>query len=509
MMKRHWVLLVLVIIVVLGGVLRFHNLAKHSFWGDEFFHVFSAQELIEQGKPYLPSGHLYERAYSYTWLVSLFFRVFGVSEFSARLPSVLFGILVIPLVYFFVSRFSNRTAALISAFLIAFSPDGILYSQQCRMYTLFQLLYLCSVFLLWEALKDTGRRKKIIGCIFITVYLFALHIHEFAALLFPAAVIYLLIWIIYEPGVFLGIRRAIVSRRMLTVAVLAAAAFAGIFMRHRLMNALIGAYQALRSVPVWSLPRNQRYYHDFLLELYPVYYRIYPLIAIYLMMKIKKKGAYLACSFLVPFLLLSIVIGWKGYRYLYAFLPLFLISAAIGTDYFLRAFIPSIKNIFLKILIAGSIAYAVCLPWIKADVSRFADTPLFAFKEIVGLVDTITKDELVIVTEPFHIEYYCRRKPDYMINSFENTGVKRASYIDKEGRSCDYIGGIPLIENLAELHLVLSSGKKVLLITNEYFLKKRVLESDLREYILAHFTKIPVSVEARPFYVYEFQREAN
>src|SRR4051812_14010099 len=74
---RAWrgALTLLLAAIVFGGglFLRLHHLNLNSFWTDELLHVTSAESLLVKGKPVLPSGKLYWRAFPYTVSVAAAF----------------------------------------------------------------------------------------------------------------------------------------------------------------------------------------------------------------------------------------------------------------------------------------------------------------------------------------------------------------------------------------------------------------------------------------------------
>jgi len=114
-------LIALLLLTIFGFILRIYDLGYQSFWYDEGYSVNAALCILERGLPILPSGHLYSTGILNTGLIASSMGLFGASEFSARLPSVLFGVLTIPLAFFFVKRIGDKRIALITAFLVTFS----------------------------------------------------------------------------------------------------------------------------------------------------------------------------------------------------------------------------------------------------------------------------------------------------------------------------------------------------------------------------------------------------
>ena len=67
-------------------------------------------------------------------------RVFGISEISLRIPSVIFGVATVYFVYLIAKKLFDRKTALIAGVLSATSGLLIYYSQEARMYSLTALL---------------------------------------------------------------------------------------------------------------------------------------------------------------------------------------------------------------------------------------------------------------------------------------------------------------------------------------------------------------------------------
>ena len=146
-------LIILICIVLLGGILRLYNLGENSFWPDELNFVEAAKSMSSVGEPLLPSGYPYSRTPLLTYSVMVSFKIFGVSEFSSRLPAALFGIISILLMFIIGRGFFNARIGLIAAIFLAFAPFAIGWGRICRMYSLFQLLYLAGFYFFFKGFE--------------------------------------------------------------------------------------------------------------------------------------------------------------------------------------------------------------------------------------------------------------------------------------------------------------------------------------------------------------------
>jgi mannosyltransferase len=162
----------LALVTLLGAMLRFHKLSEWSYFVDEYF---TWEQLAKYSVPSFfdlldpNSRHVF-------WLLTMLsFETFGATVLSSRLFPAIFGVLVIPVVYFPARKIFDQRVALIAAFMLAVSPWHIYNSQIARWYT---LLVLC-MFLALGAFYEFIESKKIryLVCYFILFGLgFSLHL---------------------------------------------------------------------------------------------------------------------------------------------------------------------------------------------------------------------------------------------------------------------------------------------------------------------------------------------
>ncbi len=80
--------------------------------------------------------------------------LWGRSDFALRFPSVLFNLLLLPVLFQLGRRLFDRRAGRIAAVLTAVNPLFIWYGQEARMYTLLLLLGALAAYVLWRALTE-------------------------------------------------------------------------------------------------------------------------------------------------------------------------------------------------------------------------------------------------------------------------------------------------------------------------------------------------------------------
>lgn len=155
--KQH--LLIMLLLVVVGAALLFFRLGEHDFYEDEFQVISAAAGFLHSGEfqswDWIGSqvtGSIYDRAWPHTWLIAQSFRVFGVSEWSARLVSALFGVGFLIGLYFFARYFANIQVALLSLLSAAFYLTFINIFRKTRMYAMLLPIFLLLTYLIYRGL---------------------------------------------------------------------------------------------------------------------------------------------------------------------------------------------------------------------------------------------------------------------------------------------------------------------------------------------------------------------
>ena len=142
---------VLVIILAAGLSLRLYRLDYQSLWYDEIKNISLAKEFSL--KEFSSGEHASTQPVFLLFILRPWIKVFGMSEYSARFPAVILGVVSLLLTYGIGLVTFGRTVGLLSAYLLAISPLGIYYSQQAGYSCVLIPIILLSMFLFLRMLK--------------------------------------------------------------------------------------------------------------------------------------------------------------------------------------------------------------------------------------------------------------------------------------------------------------------------------------------------------------------
>ena len=168
------------IILAAAGVIRVWQIDE-SLWLDELHTAWvittSPAEIAERAK-------IGNQSPLYFWLPAITTRVFGSTELSIRLPSLVAGLAMIPLAFGILYRWTDSlTAAGCAAALIALDARCIFYSQEARPYALVQGVALLHIYQFWKLQQQPTRvwRAAAVGTAILLFWL-----HYTSVLLFTA-----------------------------------------------------------------------------------------------------------------------------------------------------------------------------------------------------------------------------------------------------------------------------------------------------------------------------------
>ena len=221
---------VLVAVVLAGLAFRFYHLDYKVFWEDEIIgtvHTMGHTELeIAAASLRLTDAAAVQRYFRFTpgerypngpaatvaalaaedpqhpplyyVLCRLWVELFGTSVTAIRSLSALFGVLVLPCMYWLcVELFGSKRTAWIAVALVAISPFQVLYSQEAREYTLWSVvtLLLCIAFLRACRIESVAAWAWYCSAVIVDLYVFPI-----SALVVAGQGVYLLALARGRPG---------------------------------------------------------------------------------------------------------------------------------------------------------------------------------------------------------------------------------------------------------------------------------------------------------------------
>ncbi|MEK7581068.1 MAG: glycosyltransferase family 39 protein [Patescibacteria group bacterium] len=131
-------------VLLIGLILRLVSLDQ-SLWLDEGINATFARSLSYSKLIFsYPLGDFHPPLYHV--ILKSFISLFGSSEISLRIPSVILGVMTVFITYLIGKKLYDKKTGVIAALLIATGPLHIYYSQEARMYMLAAFLASLSVY---------------------------------------------------------------------------------------------------------------------------------------------------------------------------------------------------------------------------------------------------------------------------------------------------------------------------------------------------------------------------
>lgn len=143
------IFLILLVIFALGFFLRFYKLEKQSFIADEYLGVNISYGYFKTGQWKFwdfnneeLTNEEYTRSNIYYWQVAQVFNFLDLNERTARLISVVWGLVGMALVFFATYYFTKKISlALLAVFLLSVSISALIFDRKLRMYSMFAPVY--------------------------------------------------------------------------------------------------------------------------------------------------------------------------------------------------------------------------------------------------------------------------------------------------------------------------------------------------------------------------------
>ncbi len=471
-------------------MLRIYHLGAPSFWTDEAYSANAAVALAKHGIPILPSGFIYIRSILNTSFIALSFLIFGISEFSARLPSVIFGTLTIPLVYIMGTRFGNRKIGLIAALFITFSVIEIAWSRQARMYQQLQLFYLASLYFFYEfnnqTEKDKSKRTLNLS-LSILFFISAVLTHDFGYVLILVFIPYFLItnfkdirnrWKVdmkYNIGLFIFILFLIY-----------------LFLKFMGSNPL-GVISYVYN-NIWL--QKSDYFEVYLNILGSEFSTFFYLALFGAALSLKKdwkSGSLLIMSFVIPFYIISFYVLLPGTRYLYFIFPILLIFSAYFFGFLIELAQKYGERISAKTVLAlTALAFSSMLllmaysPQVfmvspKEDFDLGVNSPQADFKKAYSYVkENMQSSDVIIDTWPAVSLFYMGKSDYWLAFEADGIGLGINRFLANNG-SNEIYANASVIKNVDTLkEVVAEHNRGWIVIDNTAWIR---ISSDTKEYI--------------------------
>lgn len=194
-----------------AAVLFFYRLGYYDIWEDENLVINAAIGVTRDGLAYFKEG--YDRAALHTLICAGVFKVFGVSEFTARIPSAIFGLVFVAgSIYVFSRWYGIAWIAILIPLTCLMNDRFLILFRYMRMYALLIPLFLLGVYLIhrtlsaWQAIQtssDASIKRKdlwlLLGASLLCLPLLA-HIHKLSMVLLPVFGLYLIYLTLEQPS---------------------------------------------------------------------------------------------------------------------------------------------------------------------------------------------------------------------------------------------------------------------------------------------------------------------
>ena len=479
-------LVIIFALTTIGFYLRFNNLGDRSFWIDEAITTYAAIGLLEHGTPVLPSGIVYNRALLNTYLIALSFKIFGVSEFSARIVSVIFGTLTIPLVYLLGKELGKRTG-LIATLIITFSVFDIVWAREARMYAQFQFFYLLTAYLFYIGLKRNDSKQFLFSGV---AFIFAWFSHRLSLCFIPVAFMY----IVY-------CKRKEILRNIYFVYV--SLGGLGLVLVYMIMTGKTSLdYIPSLKAPIWAQHTVLHYVFAFPTLVIMVFISSIILLILW-KLRVYKDNPYFILNFFIPFIILT-VFPWKNVRYAFFIFPFLVILASSAIDFYAirnwgnndNAICTQISNKFkLKSELVRNIKTAITVTLILLLFMQVSSDIYFVsqgscdfstenWKKACGFVkEHLNEDDKIAATVSLIALYYVGRV-DYEICQYECH-----EYINNDGVSVDFYTDTTILNNYDLFMQKVNTGKGWLIA--DQGVMNRLIDPKVRDYIRNNMTYYP------------------
>lgn len=525
--SKTFLIVSLIVLCLLGLFLRVWNLENTSLWVDEVIYAHTAQSWLESGEMKVPSGHLYTRAPLYTIFTGFIYNFFGQGDAETRFVSVFFGMLSLGMTYLLAQKIFDKKTALLALFLMTFSHFEIGWSRTARMYTMLQFLTLCTAYCMICFLEPKSRNPVLTQkwfhklkvdpiSLLPLIFLLAtgyLYVHTLTAFLAVTFFLYLFFMSVIQCIVHKD-RKKWWNKYFILTLLYFFVFLTGIVFYPKSLDMI---REFLSYTPPWASGDVSALNRTILFEFLISPYR-FPLAFLFLVGAIqvftrwRPRAILVLMLFIGQILFLSFVFTHRKPVYLFNVYPIFLMIAGFG---FLNivstemkivkeniqnwiGMTPHLENItrFLIIMVI-IIAFSVFVlsPWFRISlhipfqedgISNMAVTSA-EWKEVAKMMKQKANPEDVVLSSHPELSLYYQIDTDYTLNWTLLNQAKSLNLI-RDGYYFDNYSGVPCIENLEQLELIVAAHARIWLLIDSYaFRKSAYLPEAIRDFINKNF----------------------
>jgi len=522
---KQLVFLALLVFIIAGAGLRLIHIGGPSMWVDEANTVFSAESILENGLPLMPTGYIYGRAPLYTYSVALAYRILGVSLENARITSAIFGILCIPLIYIIATVLFGWRVGLISAFFMAFGFYGIGWSRVARMYTQFQFFTLLSLlcFLLGferQIFPDSKYKKTtwnllpfrfLKGVDIVALLLFVLTVimtyfgvHRLSALTLSGLMAYVVIRM-FEQAFHCSGQQRWLNKYSISSVILFFSSFCMFLIAPAFIQSLI---RFIDYLPAWAKSGSSAS-DTWVLFKFLFSWQRFPLGLLFIwgifqiFRQKHETGWIIVFLLLIPLFSLSFLFTHRHPKYLFSVYPFFYMLAAYGLislleskyTVFYRKFQIPVKTcrrsmvviILTAFIVSPWLRIAKNIPWLEDGRTNGA-VYFNEWKEAAHVLHQEKQPgDLIICSVPEALLYY-HIKPDWALNDCNLALSSDKMIVNAQGFFMDVFAGRPLIDSQAKLtDLVDTHPRGWIVLTAYHFRQPHIISTDIQNFLRTRF----------------------
>jgi hypothetical protein len=415
-----WIIF-LILILLFGLFLRISFLDVPSFWVDESISSNASVKILETGSSTFDSGAYYSRAKLFHYSQAISMIVFGINDFGARFPSVVFGLLTVLLAFLFGKEFGGKKAGLLVAVFCSVFFLEVFYSRQARFYQLFQLLFFATIYFSFIA-------KKNFKYFYVSLITFILAIDtQIAGIVLAPFLLYPLVFGKKFNLKKLDIKKIVLENKIKTIIVV----LVGLFLSDNFNKAINISVGNTELVLLYIMSYFGFFSHALIIILLGIIGGYYCF----------KENKELTLLLLLPTVLLLILIFFVdlfAFRYIYfiafpiiVFFSLMFYYVAKKYDKFLL--IMFFVVIFFTSNLFNPFIYSTVLVPIQRNYNDFS-APEINYKDIPTelLLELKQEDSRIITLYSPHVEWYVK-KPDLVVPfSMSGKGSNTINYYNKE-----------------------------------------------------------------------------